>query len=71
MRHLFPRLVGEACVSNDGGKLPDDVEQYLINGQRTRATWALMERRGITINQARQLIGRWLFEPSQVAAPPE
>ncbi len=42
--------------------LPDDIEQYLIDGQRTRATLALMERRRITIDQARELVAAWLFE---------
>ncbi len=52
-------------------RLPDDIEQYLINGQRTRATWALMERRGVTIDQAREMVGRWLFKRAQCTAPPE
>jgi hypothetical protein len=34
----------------------------LIGGQRTRATRALIERHGITIDQARELVGRWLFK---------
>jgi hypothetical protein len=46
-------------------QLPDDIEQKLLDGQRLRATWDLMERRGVTLNEARELIGRWLFERQQ------
>ena len=44
-------------------QLPDDIEQNLLDGQRLRATYALMERRGLTLNDARVLVGRWLFGP--------
>jgi hypothetical protein len=43
-------------------RLPDDVEQLLIDGQRTRAILVLKERRGITLRGAQTLIGRWVFE---------
>lgn len=52
-------------------ELPDDIEQYLIDGQRIRATWALMERRQIPIDQARVLVGRWLFDRAQCTTPPD
>jgi hypothetical protein len=42
--------------------LPDDIEQFLIVGQRLRASVALAERRGITLDAADMLVGRWLFE---------
>jgi hypothetical protein len=42
--------------------LPDDIEQRLLDGQRSRATRDLVERRGITLNEARELIERWLFD---------
>ena len=41
------------------GHLPDDIEQYLLDRQRSRATHALMARRGITLKQAREQIARW------------
>ena len=37
-------------------QLPDDIEQKLLDGQRLRATWDLMERRGVTLNEARELV---------------
>jgi hypothetical protein len=40
--------------------LPDDIEQFLIAGQRLRATVALAERRRISIEEARELVSRWL-----------
>ena len=43
-------------------QLPDDIEQLLLDGQRLRATWALMQRRWLTPNEARAEVGRWLFE---------
>jgi hypothetical protein len=46
-------------------QLPDDIEQKLQDGQRLRATYDLMERRGITLDEARMLVGRWLFERQQ------
>ena len=46
-------------------QLPDDIEQNLLDGQRLRATHALMERRGVTLDDARELVGRWLFERQQ------
>jgi hypothetical protein len=52
-------------------RLPDDIEQYLIDGQRTRATWALMERRpGLTLDEARTEVGRYLFEKRQAGSKP-
>jgi hypothetical protein len=33
-------------------RLPDDVEEYLIDRQRTRAVWVRMKRRGIPLNAA-------------------
>jgi hypothetical protein len=49
--------------------LPDDVEQFLLIGQRERATNALMERRGITPDVARFLVMRWLFNQRRGATP--
>jgi hypothetical protein len=43
-------------------QLPDDIEQLLLDGQRTRAVWTLMQRRWLTRNEARAEIGHWLFE---------
>lgn len=43
-------------------RLPDDIEQKLIDGQRLRATYDLMARRGISLDAARTIIGRWLAE---------
>jgi hypothetical protein len=45
--------------------LPDDIEQKLLAGQRLRATHDLIERRGITLTDARMQIGRWLLERQQ------
>jgi hypothetical protein len=42
-------------------RLPDDIEQKLIDGQRLRATHDLAERRGIPLHDAKILVGRWLF----------
>ena len=49
--------------------LPDDIEQFLLIGQRERATNALTERRGITREVARFLVRRWLFNRRQRATP--
>jgi hypothetical protein len=46
-------------------KLPDDIEQKLLGGERLRATHDLMEQRGITPEGACMLVGRWLFEREQ------
>jgi hypothetical protein len=46
-------------------RLPDDIEQKLLDGQRLRATHDLMQRRGLALNDARELVGRWLFERQQ------
>jgi hypothetical protein len=46
-------------------QLPDDIEQKLLDGQRVRATHDLKEWRGITLNGAHTLVGRWLFERRQ------
>ncbi len=43
-------------------QLPDDIEQKLLDGQRLRATHDLMTRRGISLDNAQVLIGRWLFD---------
>ncbi len=51
-------------------QLPDDIEQNLLDGQRLRATHALMERRGVTLDDARVLVGRWLFERQQANTKP-
>jgi hypothetical protein len=57
-------------MANRPLRLPDDVEQFLIDGQRTLAMMELMERRGITFCGAQTLIGRWLFEWQQADARP-
>jgi hypothetical protein len=41
---------------------PDDIEQFLLDGQRLRAVYALMQRRDMTLNESRSEVGRWLFE---------
>jgi hypothetical protein len=46
-------------------RLPDDIEQKLLDRQRLRATHDLMERRRVTLDKARELVGRWLFERQQ------
>jgi hypothetical protein len=42
-------------------ELPDDIEQFLIDGQRLRATVALAERRAISFEEARELINHWIL----------
>jgi hypothetical protein len=51
-------------------RLPDDIEQKLLDGQRSRATHDLAERRGCTVYEARRLVSRWLFEQG-LAGPPK
>jgi hypothetical protein len=51
--------------------LPDDIEQKLLDGERLRATGDLMDRRGITHDEARELVGRWLFERRQAGTGPK
>jgi hypothetical protein len=47
-------------------KLPDDIEQSLLDGRRLRATTLdLALRRGIRFSEARKLVRRWLFERQQ------
>ena len=46
-------------------QLPDDIEQKLMDGQRLRATYDLIERRRVTLNAARELVGRWQHERQQ------
>jgi hypothetical protein len=46
-------------------QLPDDIEQRLLDGQRLCAINDLAERRGITLDEAGMLIGRWLFDRQQ------
>lgn len=41
--------------------LPDDIEQYLTDGQRLRATVELAERRQVSIEEAIEMVSRWLF----------
>jgi hypothetical protein len=42
-------------------KLPDDIEEKLADGRRLRSTTReLAHRRGITLNEARDLVRRWL-----------
>jgi hypothetical protein len=48
-------------------RLPDDIEQKLLDGQRLRATHDLMQRRRLTLDEARELVGRWLFERQQAS----
>jgi hypothetical protein len=43
-------------------QLPDNIQQRLLDGQYTRATYALMERYAIPIDQAWLLLTRWLDE---------
>lgn len=45
-------------------RLPDDIEQYLLDGQRLRAAYAVMLRRNLSVIEARTVIGRWLHERS-------
>jgi hypothetical protein len=51
-------------------RLPDDVEQFLIDGHRTRAIMELVQRREITLCGAQTLIGRRLFEHQQADTRP-
>jgi hypothetical protein len=51
-------------------QIPDDIEQKLLDGERLRATGDLMERRGITLDEARELVGRWLLERRQARTGP-
>ena len=45
-------------------RLPDDIEQFLLVGQHTRAIEALARRRGIAPDEARERIkGRLLEMP--------
>jgi hypothetical protein len=46
-------------------QLPDDIEQKLLDGQRLRATCDLMERSRVILDEARELVGRWLLERQQ------
>lgn len=48
--------------------LPDDIEQMLLDGERLRATHALVERRGMALDDARALVGQWLSERRQAHA---
>jgi hypothetical protein len=43
-------------------QLPDDIEQRLLEGQRSRATHALMVRYTIPLGDAQILVARWLHE---------
>jgi hypothetical protein len=45
--------------------LPDDIEQFLINGERLRAIVVLAERRRISMQEASELVERWLFNRQQ------
>jgi hypothetical protein len=40
-------------------RLPDDIEQYLLDGRRLRAIQALMARRDLSPIEARVVIGCW------------
>jgi hypothetical protein len=52
-------------TAKQSAQLPDDIEQKVLNGQCLRATYDLMERRGVTLDEARELVGRWLYERQQ------
>ena len=52
-------------TAKQSAQLPDDIEQKVLDGQRLRATYDLMERRGVTLDEARELVGRWLYERQQ------
>ena len=43
-------------------QLPDDIEQRLIEGQRSQAVRDLAARRGVSSDAAQLLIARWLYE---------
>jgi hypothetical protein len=47
-------------------RLPDDIEQKLLDGKRLRETAIdLAQRLGISLGEARQLIKHWFFEREQ------
>jgi hypothetical protein len=52
-------------TAKQSARLPDDIEQKVLDGQRLRATYDQMERRGVTLDEARELVGRWLYERQQ------
>ncbi|WP_158931401.1 hypothetical protein [Acidisphaera sp. S103] len=52
-------------TAKQSARPPDDIEQKVLDGQRLRATYDLMERRGVTLDEARELVGRWLYERQQ------
>ncbi len=45
---------------------PDDIEQYLIDGRSNRAILVLMARSGLTRDEAREIVGRWMSDPRVV-----
>ena len=48
-------------------RLPDDIEQRLLDGQMARAVIDLAKRRLITRDDAAKLIRRWVSERRQMA----
>jgi hypothetical protein len=66
------RPAGGAQTATMITRLPDDIEQHLLDGQPLRATHALMARRGLTLTQARTEIDRWVNEWStELRADPD
>jgi hypothetical protein len=52
--------------STNAVKLPDDIEEKLADGRRLRTTTReLAQRLGIRLDEARDLVRRWLFERQQ------
>jgi hypothetical protein len=52
--------------STNAVKLPDDIEEKLADGRRLRTTTReLAQRLGIRLDEARDLVQRWLFERQQ------
>ena len=45
--------------------LPDDIEQRLIDGHRSFATYELMARMGISLEEAKKIVGTWLSDPGK------
>jgi hypothetical protein len=64
--------LGKDVMSDDPAPigLPDDIKQKLLDGQRSRATHDLAERRRCTVYEARMLVSRRLFARG-LAGPPK
>jgi hypothetical protein len=59
------KKVAKPVDSSKVVNLPDDIEQFLVAGERLRATEALMERRQVSSERAAEIVGAWLFQERQ------